>query len=292
MDIVFLQGGLGNQMFQYAFYLAKKKKSNKVDYDCGLLSIDKQHNGFELDKLFNVRYKTNKFRVFLLRVILFMFNKKNALCRFSLLLISSCLKLRLIEDTMPSLFNSQLLISQDAYYYGYWQTEKYFRGIEFDLKYIFSFPLCALSKKTIECKDLICISNSISVHIRRGDYLKENNIGLYGNICTLEYYEKSIDYINEKILDPMFVIFSDDIKWVKDILQISNAVYVDWNQGADAWQDMFLMSQCKHNIIANSSFSWWGAWLNSNNDKIVISPSRFLNIGDSKDIIGNGWIKL
>ena len=288
MNVIFLQGGLGNQMFQYAFYLARKRKGDKVDYDCGLLSVNKQHNGFELDKLFSVRYRTCKFRVLLLRIVLLVRRKSKILSQ----IMFSCFNFRLIEDAMPSVFEPSLLVTQQAFYYGYWQTEKYFMDIEKDVKHIFTFPLSLLSERTVECRNLICTSNSISVHIRRGDYLKSNNIGLYGGICTLEYYEKSIGYMNERISDPVFIVFSDDMEWVKRNLQISDAVYVNWNQGADSWQDMYLMSQCRHNIIANSSFSWWGAWLNRNCNKIVVSPGQFLNVGDSKDIISNGWIKL
>lgn len=291
MDVIFLQGGLGNQMFQYAFYLAKKR-GQKVTYDCGLLSIGRQHNGFELEKLFGVCYKTNKIRLFLLRAMLLLRQKSNSLYRLWSLFIPSFFNLRLVEDTIPSLFDPNLLAFQNAYYYGYWQTEKYFLSIEEEVRQVFSFPLLLLSKKTVECKNLICTSNSISVHIRRGDYLKESNIDLYGGICTVEYYKESINYMNRKVANPIFVVFSDDIEWVKAHFQMPNAVYVDWNQGTDAWQDMFLMSQCKHNVMANSSFSWWGAWLNNNKEKIVISPSRFLNVGDSKDIISDGWIKL
>ena len=89
-----------------------------------------------------------------------------------------------------------------------------------------------------------------------------------------------------------FFVFSDDIEWVKNNLCLSNCEYVECNVGINSWQDMFLMSQCKHNIIANSSFSWWGAWLNRNTNKIVITPSRFINLEENSDIIPDTWIRI
>lgn len=135
-------------------------------------------------------------------------------------------------------------------------------------------------------------TNSVSIHIRRGDYLSEINQGLYGGICTEMYYAKAITYICNKIDQPSFFVFSNEIDWVKNNVDIPNPTYIDFNNGADSWQDMFLMSQCKHNIIANSSFSWWGAWLNRNTNKIVITPSRFINLEEDSDIIPDAWIRI
>ena len=123
----------------------------------------------------------------------------------------------------------------------------------------------------------------MSLHIRRGDYLniKGKDISL-----SLDYHKGAIAYIMEHVQDPIFFIFSDDPLWVRDNLKVENATYVDWNSGKDSWQDMCLMSCCKHNIIANSSFSWWGAWLNANSEKIVISPKWGGNI------IPDEWIQI
>ena len=115
---------------------------------------------------------------------------------------------------------------------------------------------------------------------------------MYGNICTLDYYYKSIEYIINNVNNPTFFIFSDDITWVKEKINLPNAVYVNHNIGKDSWQDMFLMSCCKHNIIANSSFSWWGAYLNNNPTKIVVSPSIFINSTSKQDIVSESFIKI
>ena len=90
----------------------------------------------------------------------------------------------------------------------------------------------------------------------------------------------------------MSYIFSDDMDWVKNNISISNALYIDWNKSENSWQDMYLMSQCKHNIIANSTFSWWGAWLNQNPNKLIIAPKKFLNTIETPDLIPSDWIKL
>ena len=112
------------------------------------------------------------------------------------------------------------------------------------------------------------------------------------SICTIEYYQKALTVICERVSQPSFFVFSNDIAWVKEHINIPNSIYVNFNSGSDSWQDMFLMSQCKHNIIANSSFSWWGAWLNRNTNKIVITPSRFINLEENSDIIPDTWIRI
>ena len=120
----------------------------------------------------------------------------------------------------------------------------------------------------------------------------EINQGLYGGICTEMYYAKAITYICNKIDQPSFFVFSNEIDWVKNNVDIPNPTYIDFNNGADSWQDMFLMSQCKHNIIANSSFSWWGAWLNSGQEKLVIAPKKWFNNHEINDIVCESWIKI
>ena len=107
------------------------------------------------------------------------------------------------------------------------------------------------------------------------------NYKIYGNIATPKYYKESIKLIEEKIENPTFFVFSNDMEWVKENIQINSRVfYVDINSGDDSYKDMQLMSKCKHNIIANSSFSWWGAWLNENKNKIVVAPKKWVNRDD------------
>ena len=129
--------------------------------------------------------------------------------------------------------------------------------------------------------------------MRRGDYI---NNTLYGNICTKDYYLKAIERIKEIKEIDTFCVFSNDIMWCKEnlssFLNECNVIYVDWNHGKNSYQDIYLMSQCNNNIIANSSFSWWGAWLNQNIDKTVICPKKWNNIPNSLFEMPDDWVKI
>ena len=119
---------------------------------------------------------------------------------------------------------------------------------------------------------------SVGIHVRRGDYLKEKQ---YLGICELDYYTKAIDIMKEHFVCPSFYIFSNDLEWCREKLEVltgkENTVYVDWNKGNESYQDMRLMSYCKGLIIANSSFSWWGAFLNQEENKFIVAPKRWKN---------------
>ena len=159
--------------------------------------------------------------------------------------------------------------SRSTIYEGYWQSYKYYNGLEEKIRRCFTFKTELLSDRTRELARRINDINSISVHVRRGDYLNQNGMNF---VMPIAYYKNAIHYINSHVDNPQYVIFSDDIEWTIKELALNDAIFVDWNKGKDSWQDMYLTSQCKHNIIANSSFSWWGAWLNKNTDKIVYAP--------------------
>ena len=108
----------------------------------------------------------------------------------------------------------------------------------------------------------------------------------------MPYYQNAIAEIKNRIEKPSFYVFSDDIAWVKEHIRLDNAEYVDWNKGEDSWQDMMLMSKCRHHIICNSTFSWWGAWLNPRKDKIVIAPSQWTQNADSQSIVPCEWVRI
>ncbi|MEI6304723.1 MAG: alpha-1,2-fucosyltransferase [Candidatus Taylorbacteria bacterium] len=178
---------------------------------------------------------------------------------------------------------------------GYWQNEKYFKSIENNIKKEFTLinPLRSAAKKfAIEIGSLI---NSISIHIRRGDYVSDQKTNKYHGTCGPEYYSKAIKYITSKIGSNIHVfVFSDDIEWVKQNMPLKYPVtYVSSPEIPD-YEELILMSQCKHNIIANSTFSWWGAWLNENPDKIVIAPKRWTLKGEKnfKDICPPSWTRI
>lgn len=133
-----------------------------------------------------------------------------------------------------------------------------------------------LDPYNLELAKLITAKESVSLHIRRGDYLTAEN-SIFQNICTPTYYKNAVSYMNSNVVNPYYFIFSNDIEWCKNNLNLDNITFVDWNIGVNSYKDMQLMSLCKHNIIANSSFSWWGAWLNNNPNKVVCVPKRWYN---------------
>lgn len=228
MKIVNFQGGLGNQMFIYVFsqYLSHLyPQSVYGSYWSHSLCF---HSDFQLDKIFDLQLPPHTFLTDTL-------SKLAYLCeRFYI--VSK-------EETSKSVF-----------YNGYWLDKKYWQGV--DLPKMFSFRDPALSTESSAILSMIESSNAVAVHIRRGDYQSKEHIDKFGIFCPLDYYRIAIERIFKKEANPCFFIFSDDIAWVKANLCIPNAVYVDCHHGNDSWKDMFLMSKCRHNIIANSTFSF------------------------------------
>lgn len=141
-----------------------------------------------------------------------------------------------------------------------------------------------------EMEDRISNCNAVSIHMRLGDYL--NLQGLYGNICTNDYYKRAIAYIKENVENPVFFLFSNDTKMASEMLSGEDFVVVDGNKGDKSHLDMYLMSLCKHNIIANSTFSWWGAWLNNNENKIVCCPNTLLNGYNNGSVYPQNWRRI
>lgn len=162
------------------------------------------------------------------------------------------------------------------YFCGCWYETEYIKENKEDLIREFQFPKI-IDKNNLEIAKKIQETESVSIHVRRGDYQSSS---LFGNVCTLEYYNEAIKYIKTKIKDPVFYIFSNDIEWCKKNLKIEEEhYYITWNNKKENnFRDMQLMTLCKHNIIANSSFSWWGALLNRNSDQVVIYPEKWVNL--------------
>lgn len=286
MIIVGIAGGLGNQMFQYAFYraLMEKGKNVKIDLDLSWHGKYEMHNGYELHRIFSVKENVatkdeikelvgsrNIFNRFLRRYKLkktFYFTPK-------------------LEDCIR--FNEKFLNVDNIYLFSAWQTEKYFSTVKSIIEKEFVFKL-KMNEDSQSIAKQIMQENSVSIHVRRGDYL--NNEQLRG-ICTVEYFTRAIERIKQLVKQPRFYVFSDDIQWCKEHFLFDNIKYVSSNSGIDSYQDMQLMSLCKHNITSNSTFSWWGAWLNKNVNKIVISPKKWFNgIDGTKDIIPDEWMKV
>lgn len=288
MLIVKINGGLGNQMFQFAFYQYLKINNNEVYLDLSDFQIHNHHQGFELEKIFNLDFEeqakivTKKYG----------FNQNNILYR----ILSKYCNIRLTKPTDFHDFAGVSLIkkdkiNRDIYFTGYWQDYCYINSLsEEGLRKQFKFKNNIDDLKNKKLLDDINDKESVSVHIRRGDYVSSPN---FKGICDEKYYTASIDLLKKKYENVVFIVFSDDIEWCKKkFAGNKNFLFVDWNHGENSYLDMQLMSKCKHNIIANSTFSWWGAWLNSNPDKTVIMPERWNHTLAKNNLIVEGWVTI
>lgn len=278
MKIVKFLGGLGNQMFQYALYKSLQKKFN-VKADLQGYRDYPLHNGFEIAHIFNIKLDAiSSFRSNLYA------NKK-----WKYRKLRRILNLKNVYKEESNLFSFDPFVIDDpktAYYWGYWQNLKYFIDIAPEIRHDFQFKNELTGRNQVVLTEVIK-NNSVSLHVRRGDYLKDP---LLGGLCGPDYYQKAIDYINDHIYQPEFFVFSDDIPWCTENLKLTNSTFISWNKGNSSYIDMQLMSNCKHNIIANSSFSWWAAWLNTNPDKIVIAPKKWVNREKTTMSFPDNWI--
>lgn len=293
MNRVSIYGGLGNQMFQYAFSEALNHQGKKTRISFSNFLYYNHHSGFGLCKAFKIQLP---FPLNLINFILLKggFLYKNKIVAFILRRLIQGYQRRwysIYKEKTEFEYDPKVFEQESKFFVGIWQVVDYFKGIE-DLlmqKFAFNTPQDRTNKEIIE---KICSCNSVSIHIRRGDYLNSEWEKILGVIKGTAYYRNSIDYIEKKVSDPHYFIFSDDIQWAKDNLKLVNCTYLDHNKGSESYIDMYLMSLCKHNIIANSTFSWWGAWLNKNNDKIIIMPERWINRENCYGIFPDEWIKL
>ena len=138
-------------------------------------------------------------------------------------------------------------------------------------------------------------ASSVSVHVRRGDYVNDPKTNAYHGTCSLDYYKKAVEIIRNKVKDPVFFIFSDDAEWVKKNFNIDEQqVLVSEPEKLSLTEELKLMASCRHSVVANSSFSWWGAWLNNNNEKMVIAPQKWFAdpLIDTSDLIPSAWIRI
>lgn len=290
MNIVNISAGLGNQIFQYAFYRALRAKDADTKMDISDFNYRNHHNGYELESIFNIcpDYATRK--------------ECDALADLSKSLLSDirrkifrihlkCQGQVLSEAAIGCQYHAQLFNNKNSYFVGFWQTEKYFKSIEQQLREELVFKN-ALDNENQKIAHLIADCNAVSLHVRRGDYVKARRVDTFGSVCSLDYYNKAVEHIQSRIDNPRFFVFSDDMLWVKENIKLNNAVYVDINRGKNSFKDMHLMSLCKHNIIANSSFSWWGAWLNANESKIVVAPSVWVRCHEMPDVVPDSWLQI
>lgn len=273
-------GGLGNQIFQYACGYSLARNLNIE------LKLDVQ--AFQKYTLHNLSLQSLKI------------NNQNATPRE----INKLRKKWLIYPNHRNVFKERQFsydpefqnISHAVYLDGYWQSERYFQKYRNELIEILK-PRKAVSEYTQKILQEINNTTSISMHIRRGDYVNNEITNSIHGTCDLSYYHNAQNFLLENIdkKNAKIFVFSDDIPWAKNSIKSKFPLYfVDGNDASRNYEDMYLMSSCNHNIIANSSFSWWGAWLNNNSKKIVIAPDRWFTslTHDTKDLIPDNWIKL
>ena len=296
MIIIQLAGGLGNQMFQYALYLQLKSLGKDVKID--------DVSGFEQDRQripalapFGITYEkasAKEIEKMLDASMLPWHRVRRKLC-------GRKRKSYFEED---KLFHPDVLTWDDIYLEGYWQTEKYFRSVKeqvrsaYNIDRLLSYVRNRENAQNVKMPDTAPVSidnylqeinftESVSVHIRRGDYLTPENQALFGNICTEAYYHKAMEQMKKQYPACRFYLFTNDKEWAKDIAgsflaQDVTVVELPEDAGRD-YGEFVLMSRCRHNILANSSFSWWASYLNPNPNKTVYAPDRWLNGWDCRD---------
>lgn len=289
MIIVRLIGGLGNQLFQYAV-------SRRLSYIHDVpLKID--ISGF-------CTYKLHKYSLHPFNII------ENFASKDDLNLIKkpSLKKINPIKKNLETIFNKNkpiiyikeqslqfdpniLNLQDNVYLDGYWQCENYFKDINFIIQNEFKVrnPPDPINMKILSD---ILDCESVSIHIRRGDYVNDPRTNKIHGICDLNYYMKAIEIINQKIDNPHYYVFSDDPEWAKKNIVIDKPIiFLSHNGPSKNFEDLRLMSSCKNHIIANSTFSWWGSYLSNNSEKIIIAPKNWFNSKDinSKDISLKSW---
>ncbi|MCI9096711.1 MAG: alpha-1,2-fucosyltransferase [Lachnospiraceae bacterium] len=294
MIIIRMTGGLGNQMFQYALYLKLCSMGREVKFD--------DITEYELDNArpvmlwaFGLTYPradqeeinkiTDGFLKLSHRIRRKLFGRKS-----------------LEYQEKNCNYDPQVLQRDPAYLTGYFQSEKYFMDVEEQVRRAFTFSEGIwkgqdeeIRRKMQNFLGQIQGCESVSVHVRRGDYLEKEEI--YGGICTEAYYKSAIEYMQRKRKESRFFLFSNDPEWVREWVNANyrgdnRFVIIEGTQEETGYLDLFLMSRCKNHIIANSSFSWWGAWLDENPRKRVIAPAKWANNQEFVDIYWEGMIKI
>ncbi|CAN5348742.1 alpha-1,2-fucosyltransferase [soil metagenome] len=289
MIIVELVGGLGNQLFQYAIgrSLAEARQTT-MKLDKSPFATYKLHayslNHFSVDAMPASASEVARFHGPGLG---------NRLRRLPARLTGN--PYRIVTERLQFTYDPSLLPeSRNLYLRGYWQTEEYFRHVEPMLRAELTIRTPPDRENAALAAD-IAQANAVCIHVRRGDYVANAQTNSVHGACSLDYYRAAIKRMTETVTDPKFFVFSDDPDWTRANLQFDHlATFVSHNAADRNYEDLRLMSLCKHFIIANSTFSWWGAWLSGNETKTVIAPMKWLQSTDlaNADLIPSSWIRL
>ena len=292
MILVQILGGLGNQMFQFAAAYALALR-------CGVpCKVDLRDFGpnnprrYELDRFVGApqaatpdelpqppgRWRSRAIRL-------------AARCGLPSLLRE---RGRFVESPISSYDDRFAALKDPVYLSGYYQSERYFQEAADEIRHIYTFRETPSGKNAALIARIVA-GNSVSVHVRRGDYVSDPKTNRYHGTCEADYYARAVGLIASKVREPEFFVFSDDPDWAEANLTFPGpSTFVAHNTGDAASEDMRLMSICGHHVIANSSFSWWGAWLNPSAGKIVVAPQRWFRGGahDTRDLIPSSWVRL
>lgn len=292
MIIVKLSGGLGNQMFQYAMgRVLSIRNSTGLKLDLSGYKYCKEREY----KLFHFNIKED----FATRKEILYFKPRHrqvidyTVCKIKKTFYPWHMQKVIKENTFS--YNTDILkVKGNAYLDGYWQSEKYFKDISEIIRKDFTLKN-EPDETNLTFLEKIEAVNSVSLHIRRGDYLSNPENSKIHGLLDMDYYTQSLKLIAERIANTEIFVFSDDMEWAKDNLKISSPCYFAGHNGVHKdYEDLRLMSSCKNHIIANSSFSWWGAWLGKNPQKIVIAPKKWFNTDkkETKDLIPETWLRI
>ncbi|MGB8815782.1 MAG: alpha-1,2-fucosyltransferase [Minisyncoccia bacterium] len=288
MLIVKIKAGLGNQMFQYAFgralslerkeplfldtfyYKNQPERDAKREYILDKFNIEANYASEEMYKKYN-----SKLEVFFRKLY------------------------RRIKKVEEYTYYPSFMKSKASYFEGYWANQKYFLKYENIIRKELSLknPFGDSAKK-IDIQMSDCLSKGeipVSIHIRRGDFVSNPHSAAYNGLLGIPHYEKAVELLMSKYFKNISVfIFSDDIAWVKENLKLPCPMYFVSNSDIKDYEEIILMSECKHHVLANSTFSWWGAWLNPNHDKIVIVPKQWIakKTTEEIDLIPKEWITI
>lgn len=315
MIIVRITSGLGNQMYQYNFYKLMKERYPDVPVkaDITWFYANDEHHGYELDRVFDHNgsafgiekattrdiYKVtgqipNFVKGSLGRTCQFLLGPVNRILREKIHPDFVCNKIDRLEEDKSNYFYDEVMnldTDKDWYLFGFWIEEPFYKDRVDKLKDEFAFrEFTDATNKAIA--DEMAAGDSVSIHVRRGDYLSATYSDKFLSLGK-DYYTKAVSIIKEKVANPKFFIFSDDAEFVKkEFAWLSDAVIVTNNTGFDSYKDMQLMSCCKHNIIANSTFSQWGSLLNKNDNHLTIYPATYMKDEDSEVKTMAGYIRV
>ncbi len=286
MVVVRLFGGLGNQMFQYAMGVATAlRRSDCLKLDVSFFE-DQTLRRFELGDFAITAEIADQRELSPLRQI-------GAIRRIKERIFGRA-ALELIQERCFHFDPPHCSQKGDIYLHGYWQSEKYFADVSNVIRN--DLKLKRERETVVKLATQIRSKHAISVHVRRGDYVDNSKTSEFHGVCQPDYYTKAISYITSRVPlnDLRVFVFSDDPAWVDSNLVLSVPHQVVSHEGLSPGEEIHLMSLCRHHIIANSTFSWWGAWLNQRPDKLVVAPRRWFNNPDidTRDLIPETWTRI